>query len=70
MAKPGSTRAIVTQWKARSQAAYQGYSQGSGMEMTSKLFMCHQALLRPCRRPAGGGAEAGSPSSHCCTSKW
>ena len=47
LAKPGSTRAIETQWNARSQAAYQGYSQGSGMEMTSKLFMCHQALLRP-----------------------
>ena len=47
LAKPGSTRAIETQWNARSQAAYQGYSHGSGMEMTSKLFMCHQALLRP-----------------------
>jgi hypothetical protein len=40
------------------------------MEITSKLFMCHQALLRPCLRPAGGGMLAGSPLSHCSTSKW
>ena len=47
LAKPGSTRAMDTQWKARSQAAYQGYSHGSGIEMTSWLVMCHQWLLRP-----------------------
>ena len=70
MAKPGSTRAIATQWKARSQAANQGYSHGSGIEITSKLVMCHQAALRPCRRPGGGGGEPGSPSSQRRTSKW
>ena len=63
LANSGSISAKATQWKARSQAAYQGYSHLSGIEMTSALSRCRQSLLRPCRRSAGGGGCAGSPSS-------
>ena len=38
-AKSGSTIEIGSVWKARSQAAYQGYSHLSGMEMMSSLTM-------------------------------
>ena len=35
-------------WKARSQAAYQGYSHLSGIEMTSRLWTCDASpVLRP-----------------------
>ena len=37
LAKSGSTRASGRQWKARSHAAYHGYSHLSGIEMTSPL---------------------------------
>ena len=59
---------IVTAWKARSHAAYHGYSHGSGMSSTSALFRWRHAALRP--RPDGGGGWPGSPSSHRATSKW
>ena len=35
------------QWKARSHAAYHGYSHLSGIEMTSALTMWYQRWLRP-----------------------
>ncbi len=70
LAYPGSTCAIATQWNARSQAAYHGYSQVSGMEITSQLVMCFQCALRPCRWLSGGGAEFGSPDSQRATSYW
>ncbi len=54
-----------TQWNARSHAAYHGYSQASGIEMTSALLRCRHAELRAFRRSGGGGAPAGSPCSHC-----
>ena len=38
------------QWNARSQAAYQGYSHLSGIEMMSALLRCRQSALRPCWR--------------------
>ncbi len=37
LAKLGSMRANGIMWNARSQAAYQGYSHLSGIEMTSRL---------------------------------
>ena len=37
MANSGSTCASATQWNARSQAAYHGYSHLSGIEMTSRV---------------------------------
>src|SRR5205809_1148138 len=40
------------QWKARSHAAYHGYSHVSGIEMMSALFRCDHWLLRPARRCA------------------
>jgi hypothetical protein len=66
LAKPGSTRAIATHWNPRSQAANHGYSHGSGIEITSKLDICHQWLLR--RRLGEGGIPLGSPASHRATS--
>src|ERR1700759_1910588 len=54
LANSGSTCASATQWKARSQAAYHGYSHLSGIEMTSLLFRCFHALLRPASRVADG----------------
>ena len=49
-ANSGSTWASATQWKARSQAAYHGYSHGSGIEITSMLFRCVHSRLRPFQR--------------------
>ena len=63
MANALSTMEKVTQWKARSQAANQGYSHLSGMEMMSVAFMCRQSLLRPRLRFSGGGGSVGSPRS-------
>ena len=68
LANSGSTCASVTQWKARSQAAYQGYSHLSGIEMTSRLKMCPQRALRPCSRLGGGTGCVGSPCSQRLTS--
>ena len=70
MANSGSTSASGTQWKARSHAAYHGYSHLSGMEMTSALLRWRHSWLRPSLRPSGGGGSAGSPSSQRSTSKW
>src|SRR5262249_40826936 len=44
--KVKSTRLSVMLWKARSQAAYQGYSHLSGIEMMSSLFMWSHSWLR------------------------
>ena len=41
-ANPGSRWASATQWKARSQAANQGYSHLSGIEITSAVYMWNQ----------------------------
>ena len=67
MAKSGSIEANATQWNARSHAAYQGYSQASGIEITSVLPRCAHAPLRIAPRPGGGAGIAGSPSSQCST---
>ncbi len=60
-------RAMV--WKARSHAAYQGYSHLSGMEMTSWLTMWNQAsFLVPFRRGERSG-WASCSRSHTSRSK-
>jgi hypothetical protein len=41
-----STRASDVVWKARSQAAYQGYSHLSGIEITSALSMWNHSVFR------------------------
>ena len=46
----GSKRAIATQWNARSHAANHGYSQPSGIEITSRAHRFSQPRLRPCAR--------------------
>ena len=51
MAKSGSTIASGSVWKARSQAAYQGYSHLSGIEMMSSLTMWNHSRLREWRLP-------------------
>ena len=50
-------------WKARSQAAYQGYSHLSGIEMMSPLYMwCQWSLrARPARRLERVGAALLEP---------
>ena len=53
MANWASTRARGTQWKARSHAAYHGYSHLSGMEMTSALLRWRHSWLRPYLRCVG-----------------
>ena len=51
LANAGSMRAIATQWNARSQAANHGYSQVSGIEMTSRAHRWGHASLRTPRAP-------------------
>ena len=51
-------------WKARSQAAYQGYSHLSGIEMMSSLTMWNQSRLRDRLRLAGCSGSAPCSSSH------
>ena len=46
MAKSKSTSDSAIVWKARSQAAYQGYSHLSGMEMTSPFSMWNHSAFR------------------------
>ena len=46
MAKSKSTSDRAMVWKAKSHAAYQGYSHLSGMEMTSLLSMWNHSGLR------------------------
>ena len=38
--------------------------------ITSAVLRWRHSWLRPRSRPSGGGGPAGSPSSHCSTSKW
>ena len=70
MAKSGSTMASATAWKARSQAAYQGYSHLSGMEMTSSLTMWNQSRLRTSKRVRVRVGWAWCSSSQRSRSKW
>src|SRR5579885_2225826 len=67
LASSGSTGAMATQWNARSQAAYQGYSHLSGISRMSLLCRWRQRWLRPWRRAGGGGGNPGSPSSQTRT---
>ena len=52
--KSSSTSVRASTWNARSQAAYQGYSHLSGIEMMSALYMWCQCSLRGARAPAVG----------------
>src|SRR5690349_10490813 len=63
-ANSGSIIAKGIVWKARSHAAYHGYSHLSGIEITSALLRCIHSRLRPCNRCGGGGGCAGSPFNH------
>jgi hypothetical protein len=56
-------RANGTIWNALSQAAYQGYSHLSGIEMMSRLNRCFQSELRPFLRASSSAGQAGSPSA-------
>ena len=58
----------MTVWKARSQAANQGYSHLSGIEMMSNPSKLRHLEFRPFLRTAGGCGWPGSPSSHRATS--
>ena len=64
LANSGSRWASATQWKARSHEAYQGYSHGSGMEMTSWLRRgsSRVAPLPPLRGRRGLGRVAVEPA--------
>ena len=55
-------------WKARSQAAYQGYSHLSGMEITSALYMWCQWSLRGAALRVGLKGSEPRSSSHRSTS--
>src|SRR3954464_15146986 len=68
LANHGSTCANTTVWKARSQAANHGYSQGSGIDSTSAASSERQLVVRPCSRWGGGVGGPGSPASHLLTS--
>ena len=57
MAKSGSTIESGSVWKARSQAAYQGYSHLSGMEMMSSFSMWNHSEFRALRYPVWSGLE-------------
>src|SRR5262249_25403164 len=64
-AAAGSMCASTTQWKLKSQAAYQGDSHLSGMASTSRLSRLHHAEVPP-GGPRGGGRRwrrvAGQPA--------
>src|SRR3990172_12594787 len=62
LAKSGSTIESGSVWNARSQAAYQGYSHLSGMEMTSSFSMWNHSEFRELRYPVCRGLEWGSSS--------
>ena len=49
-------------WKARSQAAYQGYSHLSGIEMMSSFSMWNHSEFREARYPVWSGLELCSSS--------
>ena len=56
-------------WKARSQAANQGYSHLSQTVITRIEFRCFQCWLRMFSRDFGGGQSGLSPLSQRLTSK-
>ena len=60
---------MVTQWKARSHEANHGYSQVSGMRMTSLASTWRHAALRPVPRPPAAEAGRDRPRSQRSTSK-
>ena len=66
--KSHSYAGSAPQWKARSQAANQGYSHLSGIDMMSNASKWRHRELRPVLRAAAGGGCAGSPSSQRATS--
>ena len=68
LANAGSRWASGMVWKARSQAANQGYSHLSGMEMMSNPSKWRHWAFRPPWRDSGGVGWVGSPSSHRATS--
>src|SRR6185369_11697223 len=68
LAKSTSTTASVRVWKARSQAAYQGYSHLSGIEMMSSFTMCPHSRLRTVEAEVANGSTPCS-SSHLLASK-
>src|SRR5512139_2091936 len=57
LAKSESTIESGRVWNARSQAAYQGYSHLSGMEITSSLSMWNHSEFRMVRYPECSGLE-------------
>src|SRR5262252_5518605 len=63
LANAGSTWASATVWKARSQAANQGYSHLSGIDMMSNASKFRHREFRPPSRWAGGTGWPGPPSS-------
>jgi len=63
-AKVRSTEASATQWKARSQSAYQGYSHLSGIEITSSFTMWNHSWFRI------AGASAIHGKTPCSASHW
>ena len=69
MAKSKSTSASAIVWNARSQAAYQGYSHLSGMEMTSPLNMWNHSAFRTFRFAPPRSGCASCSLSHVSTSK-
>src|SRR5260370_5259286 len=62
LAKSGSTIDSGSVWKGRSQAAYQGYSHLSGMEMMSWFSMWYHSEFREYRYPEWSGLERCSSS--------
>src|SRR6185437_4675266 len=68
LANAGSRCASGTVWKARSQAANQGYSHLSGIEMMSNPSKLRHREFRPVLRDSGGSGWVGSPSSQRATS--
>ena len=57
-------------WKARSHAAYQGYSHLSGMEMTSRFSMWNHSTFASCELALCLSVdELPCSSSHLSTSK-
>src|SRR6187401_295480 len=62
LAKSGSTIDSGSAWNARSQAAYQGYSHLSGIEMMSALNMWYHSEFRALRYPVWSGLELCSSS--------
>src|SRR4030095_767991 len=62
LANSGSTIESGKVWKARSHAAYHGYSHLSGMEMMSSLSMWNHSEFREFRYPVWSGLDLCSSS--------